>query len=337
MCVRAIWWVWARPGNNGQASQSNMPAQTRSKRVRGFCFTLNNYTPEDEEYLQELQCQYLVYGKEEAPTTGTKHLQGYIHFQREKTIQAVRNLMKRCHVEKRMGTLQQAIDYCKKDGEYHEQGEIQTKSLGDQWKQIIQYAKEGRMEEIEDHYPRQYLQYYKTLMSIQAFNSKPIDGELEHEWWYGPTGTGKSRTVWEKYPKHYQKPVNKWWDGYSGQDIVVIEEWEPKNEMTASKLKIWADRYPFSGEIKGGTLQMIRPKKIIVTSNYTIQECFPNEQDHKPLQRRFKVKHFPGIFASLTEPQFITETALISEDFDSLQELLQEDSTLNLTLLGEGV
>jgi len=82
---------------------------------------------------------------------------------------------------------------------------------------------------------------------------------------------------------------------------------------------------------------MIRPKKIIVTSNYTIEECFPNVQDHLPLKRRFKVKHFPGIFASLTqEPSFITETALISEDFESLQELLTTDSSLNLTLLGEG-
>jgi RNA helicase. len=117
-----------------------------------------------------------------------------------------------------------------------------------------------------------------------------------HEWWYGPTGTGKSKSVWELYPNHYGKQLNKWWDGYEGEDVVVIEEWSPKNEVTGSFLKIWADRYPFNAEIKGATLKKIRPKKIIVTSNYTIEECFPTMQDCEPLKRRFKTVYFPQIF-----------------------------------------
>ena len=157
--------------------------------------------------------------------------------------------------------------------------------MKNQWQEVITLAEEGKVSEIKEKHPRLFLQYYKTIMSLQAFSSKPIDGELEHEWWYGPTGTGKSRDVWKKYPDHYAKQTNKWWDGYCGEEVVVIEEWEPKNECTASKLKIWADRYPFSGEIKGGTLQKIRPKKIIVTSNYSIRECFPNPQDYGPLER----------------------------------------------------
>lgn len=127
--------------------------------------------------------------------------------------------------------------------------------LKEQWGQVIKLAEEGNMTELKEQYPRYYIQYFKTLMSIRAFNTTPIDGDLEHEWWYGPTGTGKSRKAWSDYPDHYSKAVNKWWDGYYGQDVVVIEEWEPKNEMTAAKLKIWADRYPFPAEIKGGTIQ----------------------------------------------------------------------------------
>jgi len=121
-----------------------------------------------------------------------------------------------------------------------------------------------------------------------------LDGELLHEWWIGPTGSGKSRLAWEVYPEHYQKQLNKWWDGYTNENIVVIEEWSPKNEVSGSQLKIWADRYPFPGQIKGGTLQKIRPRKIIVLSNYTISECFPNHQDRDPLFRRFHELHFPA-------------------------------------------
>ena len=44
---------------------------------------------------------------------------------------------------------------------------------------------------------------------------------------------------------------NKWWCNYTGQDTVVIEEADPKNmEHLADRLKVWADRYPFPGEIK---------------------------------------------------------------------------------------
>ena len=44
-----------------------------------FCFTLNNYTEEDVGRLCCLPPPYCcLFGKEEAPTTGTKHLQGMI-------------------------------------------------------------------------------------------------------------------------------------------------------------------------------------------------------------------------------------------------------------------
>ena len=44
-----------------------------------FCFTLNNYTDEDVGRLCCLPPPYCcLFGKEEAPTTGTKHLQGMI-------------------------------------------------------------------------------------------------------------------------------------------------------------------------------------------------------------------------------------------------------------------
>ena len=100
--------------------------------------------------------------------------------------------------------------------------------------------------------------------------------DTPHEWWVGPTGTGKSKKVWEEYPTHYAKEKNKWWCNYTGQDTVVIEEADPKNmEHLADRLKVWADRYPFPGEIKGGRIEGIRPLKVIVTSNYTPEECFP--------------------------------------------------------------
>lgn len=294
-----------------------------NSRSRGWCFTANNYDEEYERWVQTLDCQFLIYGRERAPTTGTRHLQGYLHFQQAKSRAQVCRLLPRAHVERRMGTIRQAVDYCKKGGDFWTKGDIQMDAASDkkaEWAEVIKLAKDGAMDELEEKYPRHFLQYFKTLMSIRAYNSKPLDGDLQHEWWYGPTGTGKSRAAWERYPNHYAKPLNKWWDGYRGQEVVVIEEWEPKNECTASKLKIWADRYPFPAEIKGGTIERIRPLKIIVTSNYTIKECFPNPQDHEPLLRRFTCRLFPWA-ASTAAPLFLPDSLDVGE-VDSIEGLL---------------
>ena len=42
----------------------------------------------------------------------------------------------------------------------------------------------------------------------------------------------------------------------------------------------------FTAETKGGTIPSCRPEYIIVTSNYSIAECFPEENDYLPLKRR---------------------------------------------------
>jgi len=76
--------------------------------------------------------------------------------------------------------------------------------------------------------------------------------------------------------------------------VVAIEEWSPKNECTGAYLKIWADRYPFTAQIKGGSLTKARPIKLIVLSNYSIEDCFPDARDYEPLKRRFTVIEFPN-------------------------------------------
>lgn len=266
-----------------------------SRRSRGWCFTLNNPTGWDESDLENLkkEANYVIYGNE-VGESGTPHWQGYCHFGTVKSLLQVKELLPRGHWERQRGSIRQAIEYCKKDGNFNEFGE---KPRGgelqkDKWKDVIQLAEAGKIDDIKKDYPDVYFRYTSKLFGLYKPERPIILDVLENEWWVGPTGTGKSRTLWTLYPKHFPKTLNKWWDGYTNEETVAIEEWSPKNECTAAHLKVWADRYPFSAEIKGGTLQKIRPKRIVVLSNYTIEECFPQVQDQEPMRRRFKVKHF---------------------------------------------
>lgn len=284
-------------------------------RSNSWCFTINNPTEADAQQLVDLKpyVKYCVVGRETGES-GTPHYQGYIVFVSPRTVGGVKTLLPRAHLEPRKGTHRQAADYCKKDGDYEEWGELPisaAESSKEMWSSIIKNAEAGDLDKIKEDYPAMYLRYLEKLRSL-ARPSVAILPELQNEWWWGPTGTGKSRSLWRSYPVHYAKQLNKWWDGYDGEEVVAIEEWAPKNECTASLLKIWADRYPFPAEIKGGKLNRIRPKKLIVLSNYSPEQCFTQVEDLEPIKRRFKVIHFPMV-TSLFVPR-----DPIGEDIDSL-------------------
>lgn len=68
------------------------------------------------------------------------------------------------------------------------------------------------------------------------------------------------------------------------EDVGIDDKW------MGEKLKIWADRYPFTAEIKCDST-MLRPKKIVVTSNYHPSEIWPDRSTLEPLLRRFKLRH----------------------------------------------
>lgn len=84
-------------------------------KARAWCFTINNYTTDDVRRLESLQTERCVVGAEDAPTTGTPHLQGYVRFKEPQRFSWWKNQFPTAHVEVRQGTETQAADYCKKD------------------------------------------------------------------------------------------------------------------------------------------------------------------------------------------------------------------------------
>ena len=272
-----------------------------AKKTRGFAWTLNNYTDEEELQIQELDCKYLIYGYEEGDE-GTPHLQGYIHFPSPRGWKGVKKMFPdRVHIEHAKGSAWQNYKYCTKDGEGFEKGERPRQGKRSDLSNFVEAVKESRPTEkelLEDHttvvcrYPR----FVDRV--ITAYHKPQRLTSLESEWFVGPPGTGKSYTAREENPEHYLKNTNKWWCGYNYEPAVIIEEIGPSHaSWIGAFLKCWADIYPFNAEMKGSS-RVIRPEKIIVTSNYEIEDLFP----HDPaliaaLNRRFKVRAFTAVYS----------------------------------------
>lgn len=257
-------------------------------RSRCFTFTHNNYPNTD---LQDgLECKYIIYGKE-VGASGTPHLQGFVSFENQMTLSAAIKRLPGCHVEIAIAP-DAAIEYCKKDGDWKERGQFMTqKKKGEKeklrWDEARQLAKEGRFDEIQSEL---YLRYKRTLHEIHAENRpepETIQGEMEHEWVYGPAGCGKSSTVREENPGAYIKDLTKWWDNYQDQEAVIIDDVDKYDVKFARMLKLWCDRYPFQAEMKGQQ-KLIRPKKIIITSQYAPEEIWEDEKTQAAMDRRLR-------------------------------------------------
>ena len=154
----------------------------------------------------------------------------------------------------------------------------------------------GDFDNINSHH---YISQFNTIHKIAELHKPPPSDleTLDNHFFWGPTGSGKSYKARNDYPDAYIKDAStKWWCGYKDQENVIIDDFDERNKDLVRSLKIAADKYPFIAEIKGGSLN-IRPKRIIVTSNYSPQEIWTKHQDLEPILRRFKVTRFESLLA----------------------------------------
>lgn len=318
-----------------------MPLPTSSRKSRNWCFTLNNPTPAEVEHLRAIdraRVRYVLYG-EEVGESGTPHFQGFVIFKNPVRMRTVKkHVGDRTHLEPMKGNLRQNYVYCTKDGKFHELGErpMFEEEKGAKEKErhleVIRLAEQGKFEEIKQNHPDKYLRYKRQIESIRndeiaARELPTLDPSVRMQWYYGPSGTGKSRKARTENPHAFMKAGNKWWCGYKTQETVIFEDVDVRDSAWVIRfMKIWADIYPFQAEFKGGAM-MIRPKMFIVTSNYHPKEIWTEDSDLQPILRRFHVTHFPSLGSvpiNLPPPPQ-------DQEEDSLVELSDSEEVIDLT------
>lgn len=178
------------------------------------------------------------------------------------------------------------------DGTEFELGSLPIRRNSSQdWEAVKSAACEGRLDDIPAAI---FVQHYRTLRTIRADYSQPIAQVRQVFVFWGPTGVGKSRRVWElagigAYPKD---PNTKFWDGYRNHSTVVIDEF--RGRVDISHLLRWFDRYPVLVEIKGSATPLLA-ERIYVTSNLDPRCWYPDldEATQAALMRRLDVTYCP--------------------------------------------
>lgn len=219
---------------------------------------------------------YIKGQKERGSNTGYLHWQVLCVLRRKGSLNTIRAIFGNgCHAELCRSVA--ANDYVWKEdtrvGDQFEFGRLPLKRNDPKdWERIWDLAKKGDIEEIPADVR---IQCYRTIRTIKADYAEPEAIVRSIYVFCGRTETGKSRRAWEEagldaYPKD---PRTKFWDGYRGQEHVVIDEF--RGSIDVSHLLRWFDRYPCLVEIKGAATCLVA-KKIWITSNLHPEAWFPD-------------------------------------------------------------
>lgn len=259
-------------------------------RARSWCFTLNNWTEEQVELLDQFECRYMVYGKE-VGESGTPHLQGYFYVENAATMTALKKRIgiKVMHLEATRGSPEQNRAYCIKDGDYVERGEIPSQGN----RTDIQVVKDivsagGGMRQILNT-DQVNVSMIKIAEKYLTYCERPRTWKPYVKWIYGPTGVGKSYKARQELGDddfHMASETNQWWDGYDGQANVLIDDMRADFCKFHVLLRL-LDRYEYRVQIKGGYRQFLA-KKIYITSCYSPKEMYAGRttEDVSQLLRR---------------------------------------------------
>lgn len=248
---------------------------------------------------------------EVAPDTGREHLQFFVRFKSPKR----RNGAKAAcgddsvHLEIRAGTPEEARAYCTKDdtrreaddsgpweeGAFNRQG--QRTDLEEIRRRIADGATDFDIAESNFTDWCRYRQAFSAYRDMLGMRRAATDPPEVRVYW-GPTGSGKTRSAWDEFPDLFPVPVparsqQPWFDGYVGQDVCLIDDFEGSEYRITFMLRL-LDRYPMAVPIKGAFRQW-SPSVIIITSNVHPRDWYPDETDaHRAalLRRLTSITHY---------------------------------------------
>jgi len=196
------------------------------------------------------------------------------------------------------------------------------KATEEVWARNMELALEGDWDNMTPSHQVLHRRAYEEYVVRKKPKPKDLTwrrGKTPNLWVYGPTGTGKSHYVRSLYPDLYEKTPDKWWEDYEGEDAILYEDIGHFHAgYLGDHLKRTADIYRFRAHRKFGSRGLIRPQVVVVTSNYTPAQLWPDPSMHLPLMDRFKLVELTEVFVhpdDIPPPVVQDQNPLEMEDY----------------------
>jgi len=268
-------------------------------RDRKFCFTSFLTT---EPFYDEANVKYLAYGLETCPTTKKSHWQGFVYFFDKVSIKKAQEILKigKSHVEFMKGDFSDNEKYCSKEQHYSHFGSKPKQGRRVDLEEISAQIQAGSLsvDKVAIETPIAYHQYGRTLERIEeiTLRNKFRNWMTTCDWIYGKTGCGKSHLAYSNFNPSthyiYNTDDNGFWNGYTGQEFVIINEF--RGQIPYGSLLDLIDKWPKTVKIKGKSPFPFLAKHIFITSSMKPEEVYHNlaENDNlDQLYRRIKLIH----------------------------------------------
>lgn len=280
-------------------------------RFKGVLFNQTRTSDEVFELLTSMRIKYeytyLIAGQEQCPTTGNYHVDFYFEYPTTRRWTTENKKFVKTfgqgygHLELARGTAGENLDYSsKEEGDFLSYG---TPAPGQGFRQDLLQDRDdilsGKMtaEDICVANPARYHQYARTFHKLEdiALRKRFRTEMTEGIWYHGPTFTGKSHFAFSGYDPaiHYiWKNDNGWQDGYTGQDVCIINDFRGK--IPYEELLTLVDKWPHFVSRRGREPAPFLASKVIITSSLSPDRIYHNrdvEDSLEQLYRRFTIKH----------------------------------------------
>lgn len=242
---------------------------SRGLRARHWCFTFFPDTGRELFLKDNKKVKYVIVGDEVCPTTGREHKQGYVYFKRDVSLNVAQKALTNYKMNMRIcrGDELQNRNYCSKDGKVEEYGERPRAGARNDIHSTNDYLEQGLPLKDIIAKSTSYQAARMAELKYKYLEKKRVLEELEVIWIYGGTARERKKTAFCIDEDAFTPISDKWWEGYDGEETVLITEWDNKY-CTQKRLEQLTDIFPFRVETKGGSRQVQYTRIVFTSKNY---------------------------------------------------------------------
>ncbi len=158
--------------------------------------------------------------------------------------------------------------------------------------------------EIATEAPEEYMRLHRGVAALRAALNQPRMRKTEVRIYWGPTGTGKTKAVYDEFEPgevYVKEPHTRWYSGYDGRrhKCILIDDFDPTpdgaTDTRVTHLLRLCDIYPIELQTKGGHVA-IGDAVIIFTSNWDPYEWFaPGPNIDAFFRRVTTIRHYAAL------------------------------------------